>query len=390
MPEGLYFFLSYAHLPPATDADATDDPVVTEFFDDLTAEICRRVAAASGWEPGAYDRALPSDDGAVAAALAQAQVFVPLYSPRYLSGTWPMREYRSFTERLRKVDGDAADHIQPVLWVPLPPGQALPDGTDLHLADDSPDYAENGLRMLRELAIYRPQYDAVVGRLAQRIIDAAQQTPLTPSAALMVAETNAEPGVAQFAVAVAAPGSESLPAERRSEAYGRLPVDWRPFGHAQTAGRQAANVAERLGLPAAIVEPPDLVKAYENTPAVLLVDPWILAVRDGPSKVEETLNALPDWVTVIVLADEHDPQYAERGRELVVEAVDMLARAGAHRAPADPRSAADLESAMPMLVMQARRRFLHSRPRTGERPRLSGPDRGPGTSLPPTPGADDR
>jgi FxsC-like protein len=396
MAEGLYFFVSYAHLPPVDDADEADDPVVTDFFNDLSAEI--RAQAAPGWDIGAYDRAVPSGEDsrtAVARALGRAQVLVPLYSPRYLGGAWPMSEHRAFRDRLNRVGGPAAGHIQPVLWVPLPPGEPLPDGTDLDdLGRDCPDYATNGLRMLRELSIYRSQYDTIVRRLGERIVAVALDSFIAESPDLVFSESNPAPGTAQFVVAVMAPTSGTVPPERPSEMYGDRAADWKPFtdGRTQTAARLAANVSERLGLPTAIADVADLAKAYDKTPAVLLIDPWILTVRDGRSTLEGTLRELADWVTPMVVGDLADPQYDERGRDLYEAVLGMLADVGTRRAPQDARAAVDLTKAMPLLVMQARRRFLRSRPRTGERrPRLADPDtRGSGPSVPPTPGADDR
>jgi FxsC-like protein len=397
MTEGPYFFLSYAHLPPTDDATTVDDPVVTLFFNDLSAEI-RALDPEAGWDVGAYDRAVPSGEDvrtAVARSLGRAQVLVPLYSPRYLGGVWPMAEHDSFRERLARLDGDTAGHIQPVLWVPLPPGETLPAGVDLNdLGGGLPDYAVNGLRMLRELTIYRKQYDAVVRRLAERIVHVVHTSPIAVSPGLSFTESNPAPTTARFVVAVVAPTADAEPEMRRPEAYGNRPADWHPFvdSRRQPVARQAANVAERLGLPTAITDVDGLLKAYAEIPAVLLIDPWILTVQDGRDHLEDTLRALADWATPMVVCDEQDPLYDERGRKLFEEAIAMLASVGSHRAPKDPRAAADLDKTMPLLVMQARRRFLRGRPRTADRrPRLSGPDsRRSGPQNPPTPGADDR
>lgn len=394
MTEGPYFFVSYAHLPPTDDATAIDDPVVTLFFNDLSAEI-RAIDPEAGWDVGAYDRAVPRGEDVrtgVARALGRAQVLVPLYSPRYLSGVWPMAEHESFRVRLAQVGGDPAVHIQPVLWVPLPPGEDLPDGVDLNdLGDGRPEYAVNGLRMLRELTIYRKQYDAIVRRLAERIVDTVRTAPIAATPNLTFTESNPAPNLARFVVSVVAPTAGAEPDVRRPEAYGVRAADWHPFvdGRRQAVARQAANVAERLGLPTAIADVDGLTKAYGDIPALLLIDPWILTVQDGRSYLEETLRGLADWVTPMVVCDEEDPLYDERGRKLFDEALGMLTSVGTHRAPKDPRAAGDLDKAMPLLVMQARRRFLRNRPRTSEpRPRLGRPDtRGPGHQFPPTPGA---
>lgn len=126
---GTYFFLSYAHSAPPPGARADADVWVGQFFADLTDEVRRQARPVAGMRIGFFDQHIPLGadwKAALAEALGDAEVFVPLYSPGYFSRPWALGEQESFRARLAAA-GSArltAGHLTPVLWIPFPPWEA--------------------------------------------------------------------------------------------------------------------------------------------------------------------------------------------------------------------------------------------------------------------------
>src|SRR6476659_7455305 len=107
-----YFFLSYAHSAPP-DPDPEDergpveepdsDPVVEKFYEDLAGAVRARARPGSREPMGFFDQAIPAGSdikAELSRALGAAQVFVPLYSPSYVTRSWPLREQEVFRRRL--------------------------------------------------------------------------------------------------------------------------------------------------------------------------------------------------------------------------------------------------------------------------------------------------
>ncbi len=123
---GTYFFLSYAHSAPPPGARADADVWVGQFFADLSDEVRRQARPVAGMRIGFFDQHIPLGadwKAALAEALGDAEVFVPLYSPGYFSRPWALGEQESFRARLAAA-GSArltAGHLTPVLWIPFPP-----------------------------------------------------------------------------------------------------------------------------------------------------------------------------------------------------------------------------------------------------------------------------
>ena len=365
-----YFFLSYAHSAPTSETSRSDtDAWVNVFFEDLSAAVSRRARPATGTEIGFFDQHVPvgSDWKAVLAdALGAAEVFVPLYSPGYFSKSWPMRERESFLKRLT-MSGvlDTERHVAPVLWIPLPSWEQAPEVDDaLALGADTPEYAENGMRALCMLAAYRDRYATLLDRLARRIVDGAERTPLGPSPAPALDElpSKVDTDIA-FAVAVIAPTTGDVPPGRPARSYATSSTLWRPFGEQQVlpVAEYAASTAERLGLATRIAGFDDASELLRTCPAVLLIDPWVLAVPDGQFTLRSALHGLPVWVLPLVVVDSDDPQYAERGATLADEVGTMLSDAGVPRTRS-ARQVQEFVDVMPGLVTEARRQYLKHGP----------------------------
>jgi FxsC-like protein len=390
-----YFFISYAHLPPvppvpgtAEDPSIVTDPVaweadalVKEFFTDLAEQVDRLAPDDAGLEIGLYDQTVATGPDlltGLAKALGTAEVLVPLYSPRYVSGSWAMAERESFRQRLARAPGNTKGHVQPVLWVPLAPGRRLPDdGVPADIGSDLPEYAENGLRILCELPAYRTAYQKIVNRLAQRIVNVVRDSPLGPSDAPAPLTAMAGTGdPARFVIAVTAPLRSIAPPDRVIQ-YGEARADWRPSGQDGdlSVARQAASIAERLDLPTKVVDLPGGEDDVRRLPTVLLMDPWILDTAEGAQIVRRALRDPRAWLTAIVIVDSRDPGYATRGARLQEELGAMLKRAKVRHAVVDVADPERLIEAMPDLVMRTRRRFLSGTPvRYPERPSLREPD----------------
>jgi FxsC-like protein len=370
MTGGVFFYLSHA----------TADGVVRVLYHDLCARIAERAGPDPGLDVGFLDDMLPAGaDWAheAATALAHAEAFVPLYSPGYLNRLWPLRERESFRRRMAGAAAteDAARHMVPVLWVPVPFAGYVADVADaLALAEDIPEYAENGLRALAVLPVFRSAYDEVVDRVASRIV-AAAGAPLGPGPVRpLAAVSQSSSATAGLVIAVAAPTRDSVPPRRSVIAYGSSGAQWRPYhaGMALPLAAQAAAVAERHGLPPQVVELDVAAGLAAAIPTVLLVDPWIAAEAGGRAALQEFMAVAPDWLTVLVVVDEDDEQYSTAGARLADELTGALSRIVSREIPR-ARRAEEFERIIPSLIADARRRYLRTRPALyPSRPRLLG------------------
>ncbi len=365
-----YFFLSYAHTAPNLEQKESADLWVTTFYQDLCTQVRKRADRSSNLDIGFMEKEQlpisPEWTAGVAAALGTSEVFVPLYSPLYLDRSWPLSELASFQARLREHDADhVAAHIQPVRWVPLAGGEP-PDGLGHapELGADIPEYANNGLLAMCRLTIFREQYTAILHELAERIVHVTEQQPLGrsthPAPIQATRPANAGP---QFVIGAIAPTSTELTADRAPGTHGGTAAAWRPFGTPQVlpVTEYVANVAQRLGLG---TETTDLLtdsEALQGNPGVAVIDPWILAVTNGASRLHAAVKALPDWVVLLLLADEADPNYGQRGDALVTEARSILAEHPEHVVKY-ARDASGFIQTVPSVVTQARRRFLNRAP----------------------------
>ncbi|WP_433076347.1 TIR-like protein FxsC [Dactylosporangium sp. CA-052675] len=394
-----WFFLSYAHSQPLPGREETDtDGNVRTLFGDLSAEVARLVGAEPGTRVGFFAAlAEPGSDWKARQGemLAQADVFVALYSPNYFNKSWPMRERAAFLQRLDAAlpAGQRQRHVMPVLWVPLPTWDDVPErGAALALGHGVPEYQENGLRALCMLKVYQPAYRRIVERLARQIVAVAGSSSLRPTPAVPIDEVRFTPPAADgekpFLVGVLAPTLEHLPPGRSPAAYGPNRQWWRPFAAMRelSLAEYAANAAERRGLPTRLIDSAvdDDVRLLDTCPALLLVDPWTFAAAGAGDILAPIVKHLHDWVTFMVVIDRHDPEHSGRGAELYGEVTARLGRIGARRITA-VQDLDELAYRLPAIVDGTRKEYLSTGevfPPSGPRqepPRLNGrPD--PGTS----------
>lgn len=389
---GTYFFLSYAHSPPLEGSPQTDpDRWVRAFFRDLANSVRRCASPESRLDPGFFDQNIPLNSdwkASLTRALSAAEVFVPLYSPSYLTRSWPGKEWAAFRQRVRESGlADPLRRFAPVLWIPLPAGQELP-GLDEALAVDAPEsaYAENGLRALLRLTPYRSSYQLIVDRLAAQIVELAEASPLPRSAAPDFDDVTSpfEPGpaVAVFTVTVAAPVQDDLPAERGPAGYGERSVEWRPYPRDQdtSLAEYAAWVAEQLDFAVKIRGIENATGGAHDKPGVVLIDPWLVASAGQVPALEALVSDLPPWVMPMLILD---ADVDERGRRLAGQVRAILGKAAtaqtelAKRATSGVTSLRDFVSLMPALITEAERQYLRHGPvqhfttHSGSRPVLA-------------------
>jgi hypothetical protein len=365
------------------------DPWVRKFFGDLVEAVEHRAAPLVGMRPGLIDQEGPpgSDINAtLAEALGTAEVFVALYSPIYFKNPWPTQEREAFRRRLERLASSSLDErVLPVLWIPFPQWESPPEAEQaIAIGEDVPEYVENGLRALCMLSYYHEQYREIVGRIATRIVDTAQGSPLPPDSGLVLERKTPPNTKPAFVAAVLAPTLDLS----RSAVYGATSVAWRPFADEQVlpAADYVASAAERLGLvPTKITDFAGSEELFNKCPAVLLIDPLTLGADDSEGLLLARIKTLPPWVRPLVVLNDAAPSFT-RADHFAREMVAMLGRAGV----ANPERVGQLQDfvdIMPTLVTEARRQFLKHGPVSsppgdpGLRLRLTDPDNSPTTST---------
>ena len=329
------FYVSYGHTPPAGDSEDADH-LVGKFFKDLSEAVARRTGRRGG-RGGFIDREMaPGSDWRdyLAGALAESEVFVPLYSPRYFASTAAGREWTAFRRRLEQAavpDPDA--RYLPVLWVPLPSSYPMPESArPPSRLDELSGYRRNGLQALCRLPRFRDEYDRVVGELADRIVDVGVRHPIGPSPVPEVADTELafprDRAAPPFVIAIAAATVKSAAGDQAGR-YGKAVVDWRPFGVEEKLplATYGATIAERFEFSPLVSELRTAAAALEHAPGVVLIDPWL--TDEEHDEVLRTVERLPPWTLTAVIADGRDPRL---GRSAAPR-VDRIKRAAAEVRP---------------------------------------------------------
>jgi FxsC-like protein len=402
-----YFFLSYAHSPPlAGTPPSPPDEWVRAFFRDLTKAVQDHGSLQSAIAPGFYDQEIvPGPDWKMALAreLGAAEVFVPLYSPGYLTRSLPGREWTCFEERMKAAGvAEPLERFAPVLWIPLPADQqprGLREAKGLAPEDAASAYIENGLLALLRLAPYRNSYELVVDRLAERIVELAEKAPIEPSAVQDIDTVPSafalEAHVATFAVVVAAPALPGIPADSDVAAYGAVSSAWQPFSREQelSLAQYTAMVGEQFDFAVQVVEIEMVGDLLSHAPGVVLIDPWYIAAEKGLNVFREFARSLPSWVLPVLVPgpaqDERTTQLGQQVTSLLENAT--VSRSGpVRRALRGIRRLQDFVSLMPFLVAEAEREYLRHGPirrsmaKPGSRMRLAGSGQSVGQASPPS------
>jgi FxsC-like protein len=243
-------------------------------------------------------------------------------------------------------------------------------GGALALGTDHPAYAENGLRALLKIGLYRDSYEAVVSRLAARIVVLSENFPIQPHEVQdiddMTSPFSPDSRLAVFAIETAAPTTNTVAAGHDPRGYGEDSADWRPFPRQElTLAEYAGQIVERLDFKAEVsgIKPPPQGTAVRR-PGIILIDPWFVADDNGRLALESAVNNLPRWVLPLVVVNQ--PSDA-RTRELAGQVRDILATAGAlptdssRRAAEGVHSLREFVSIVRVLVAEAEKQYLRHR-----------------------------
>ncbi len=381
-----YFFLSYAHsgLP---HANSHHDHLVANFFNDLTAAVRRCSSRPPDSVAGFFDQQAPVDSDwmeSLIGALSSAEVFVPLYSAAYVSGSWSGREWTCFHRRMEWAGlPDPMLRFVPVLWAPLEGGQDPPGlAAALALGSGERGYTENGLRALMTIGSYYRSYETLVNALAQRIVVLVEGSPLEPSVVPDIDKIEsafpAGPRHTIFAIETAAPS-----------------IQWRPFPRQKLPSVEyVRQVAEWHGFRTEVSPVMTVGGLARLRPGLIMIDPGFIANDEGRQALKSAIYRLPRWVLPLPILEQPGDTRIEA---LARQVTDMLYEANVlvtvrHRQAAlGVSSLKDFEDLIPELVLEAERQYLQHRsarvssPPSATRPSLRRSIRPDAVALPPDP-----
>jgi TIR domain-containing protein len=181
-----YFFLSYAHTPNGNARERDDiDRHVRQFFQDICQHIMHLTNLRRGIPAGYMDVDMRPGDfwkPELLRNLAECQVLLALWSPRYFDSEWCGREWDAFERRQRAhrdQHGSTANAIVPVLWAQEDLVlESIPEQMkEIHyLTPDARLYREEGLYGL--LVARKGDYSGIALEIARTIINVARATQL--------------------------------------------------------------------------------------------------------------------------------------------------------------------------------------------------------------------
>jgi FxsC-like protein len=355
MPSGPvrpYFFLSYARTPRRDPADREDpDRWVHKLYRDLCAEILQMTDAEPG-EAGFMDREnrLGTEwSPELVSALATCRVFVPLYSRRYFESDNCGREWFAFARRevnQHARRGEPVYAVVPALWSKMA-RDMIPEVAQ-HIQYDhiglGQRYLAEGFYGIMKLSSFRPDYQRAVHRLAERIIEVADETDIKPDlndrlggfeslqsafGPTSVRRTESS----QLQIAVLAHDISTVPPGRSKEYYGDVPQAWSPYRpeYHQPLADYASELATKC------LDCPPVVTSFHGLeaslathgrpvpPSLCLIDAWV-AVSPAHEEWLQKLDALEEpWVSVLLPWSSQDPE-TTGARELKDRLGQLLGR----------------------------------------------------------------
>jgi MinD-like ATPase involved in chromosome partitioning or flagellar assembly len=228
-----WFYVSYAQ----TDAD----PYFRRFVEDLDGTIRRLVG--HGEPTGFFGRSTAAPGASwterVGDALASSRVLLAMVSPAFLHSDACGKEWQFFAERARHTGSQQPD-ILPVRWVRVHTVPKVISRREAWASGLPEAYREDGVQFLIRRSKYRDDYDALVHRLAQALIDAAGAAaiPVVMEPPRWETLTNAfqdqgaaaapDPGRTVQFVFMVAGRAEMDPVRASLQTYGETAEDWTP------------------------------------------------------------------------------------------------------------------------------------------------------------------
>ncbi|GAA2868162.1 hypothetical protein Acy02nite_09280 [Actinoplanes cyaneus] len=324
----LYFFLSYA--------SDEDDIFIHRLFEDLSAEIARRIGAEPQQVVGYLDDSKGGNWPADArAALSTSQTFVALCSSRYLASDRCGRRWGIFVDRIHKDDAGAAGAagaLIPVLWAADGVTESDFHEPDLGVRPHRTPHGDD-LRVMMRLRSHRAAYAAFVASLAHRVVETAHAHRLPPAPPGIDLDTAVNPfeqrrrrgedEQSKVYVVVAAGTREQMGAIRNDlRFYGRRREDWAPYQPvaAQSLAARACGVVSGRRLRSEVVPiesvPERLRQGLRRDILVLLVDAWATRVGDLERALREIGMRDDETVAVLMPASPDDGETSARQGEL--------------------------------------------------------------------------
>ncbi len=416
--EAPYFFLSYAHTPKMPDDHGDPDKWIAKLYGDLCRNVVQFASSTSG-AVGFMDREMRAGThwpNRLAQALSYCRVFVPLYSPRYFESEDCGKEWSAFSRRVRnqaaKRDESPVDAIVPALWVPVDPDRLPPVARSIQFSHYSLGmrYSEEGFWGIMKVRRYRDDYEVAVMRLAQHIVQVAEQTmldqesPAEYHSLLNAFEIRASPGAPRppdtakqggrrINIMIAAPTTQDMPQTRQCRVYyGASEREWNPY-HPQSRAPladYAADLVSRLGyrpnvVPFGEVPGIEATGPVQAAPGLFLVDPWAAATDDRATRLRQYDEHAERWINVLIPSNRADEETMAAEPTLRSQVTGALSRM-LGRTPPEYRQAAnriptlgDFADILPPMARIADNRFLRDArayPPSGPampRPMLLGP-----------------
>ena len=401
-----YFFLSYARTPKRDQTDKNNpDRWVHKLYQDLCESILQMTSTRPE-EAGFMDRENRLGvewSPELTSALATCRVFVPLYSRRYFESDNCGKEWFAFARRGVNQNArglPAVNAIVPALWAKLDQDR-LPDvarSIQYHHADLGPRYSAEGFYGIMKLQQYRSDYQRAVHRLAQRIVDVADETALhaeqpadyqsLPSAfgPASIKQTATD----QLQITVLAHDTSTLPEGRADDYYGSSPHTWSPYSpdYPQPLADYAMELAKKCLGCQPFVAPFEYGPAGSAgngrlvPPGLCLVDAWVTVSPEHQQRLRHLDGLDQTWVSVLVPWNSQDAEMAKAQQVLR----DALGKSLGNRLASVPhqcRMAAtgiptlqEFGQLLPQMTMIMLKRFRQSAPAYPpagpqlERPRL--------------------
>lgn len=407
-----YFFLSYARTPKRDPADREDpDRWVYKLYRDLC-DVILQLTDAQPDEAGFMDR--ENRLGAewspeLMHALQRCRVFVPLYSRRYFESGYCGKEWFAFARRevtSRARGADIGSAIVPALWTRMNTDR-LPNVAQAVQFDHSAlgeRYSSEGFYGIMKLQNYRADYQRVVHRLAERIVDigdasvayaddvaAHERRPLDfeslPSA--FGPESAARMTGGQLHISVLAHDTSTLPPGRAGDYYGETPSTWSPYrpeypqpvaDYAVDLARKCLDCRPTIGSFASTAWPDG--DARRMPPGLCLVDAWV-SISDAHREHLKRLNEIEEsWVSVLIPWNSRDAGLNATEKELRQQLQEQLGRKLAsvprrcEMAASGIPTLQDFSQVLPEMTMTMLKRFRKAAPAHPppgpviERPRL--------------------
>jgi FxsC-like protein len=325
-----YFFLSYARTPKRDPGDRDNpDRWVHKLYKDLCDAILQMTdvqpaevgfmdvenKVGAEWSPGLMN------------AIKNCRVFVPLYSRRYFESPNCGREWFAFARREvthRWRDGERVVAIVPALWTRLERDRipAIAQTFQYDHPDLGERYCADGFYGIMKLRNYQADYRRAVHRLAERIIEVAEQSVAHADDDVQLMErkdfeslqsafgpTSARRITSgHLQISVLAHDTSTLPRGRTRAYYGDTPRSWSPYqpDYPQPIAEYAVELARNCLDCDPHIDSFDAGQANgygserATPPGICLVDAWVVMSDAHHERLRQLNELTVPWLSVLI------------------------------------------------------------------------------------------